>query len=99
MGTEHLLEIYVHSLSMERFISQQMKLCDPADEKRLVTLVRLAVAEAVGAWQAIRRRAATVSSLSLIRWFGSYAREARTGGNQSGPFARVTGSRTRRAPR
>ena len=71
---------------MERFISQQMKLCDPADEKRLVTLVRLAVAEAVGAWQAIRRRAATVSSLSLIRWFGSYAREARTGGNQSGPL-------------
>ena len=42
MGTEHLLEIYVHSLSMERFTSQQMKLCDPADEKRLVTLVRLA---------------------------------------------------------
>ena len=36
-GTEHLLEI---SVSMERFLSQQIKLCDPADEKRLGMLIR-----------------------------------------------------------
>jgi hypothetical protein len=40
VGTEHLLEIYCHSLAMERFIAQQIKLCDPADEKRLATLAR-----------------------------------------------------------
>jgi hypothetical protein len=37
VGTEDLLEI---SLLMERFISQQIKLCDPGDEKRLATLLR-----------------------------------------------------------
>ena len=39
-GCEALLEIYVHALSMQRFLAQQIRRCDPADEKRLATLIR-----------------------------------------------------------
>ncbi len=46
-GSQHLLEIYCHSLAMERFIVRQIKLCDPADEKQLATLVRCQLRAAV----------------------------------------------------
>jgi hypothetical protein len=40
-GSEFLLEILCHSVVMERFISEQIKRCDPRDEKRLGILVRM----------------------------------------------------------
>jgi hypothetical protein len=39
-GTEHLLEIYCRALSLERFISQQIKATDPSDSQRLALLTR-----------------------------------------------------------
>jgi hypothetical protein len=39
-GCEHLLEIYVRAISLERLLSQQIKATDPGDDTRLALLMR-----------------------------------------------------------